>query len=73
MSMSYNEHLDRLSDADYEAECGGLRNYSPVEMEYRGYSERPMTAVRQRAVKYDFEDLLVSTATLNWEYTNGCY
>jgi len=73
MSATYLEHLDRLSDADYAAECGGRHDCCPMEMEYRGYSERPMTAVRQRAVKYDIEDLLVSTATLNWEYTNGCY
>jgi len=44
-----------------------------MEMEYRGYSERPMTTVRRRAVKYDFGDSPVSMETLNWFLNKGYY
>jgi len=76
MSMAYLEHLDRLSDADYAAECGGPHDCSVAEMEYRGHSEnveRPMTVVRQRARQYDPNDLPVCLTTLKWSLNSGYY
>ena len=76
MSRAYDEHLDRLSEANYAAECGGLHDCSVAEMEYQGYSqnaERPMIAARQRARRYDPDSMPVCTTTLNWEHTNGYY
>jgi len=76
MSRSYDEHLDRLSNADYEAECGGQHDCRVAEMEYRGHSqilEHPKIVARQRARRYDPDNQPVCTTTLNWSRSNGYF
>ena len=70
MSRAYDEHLDRLSDVDYEAECGGRSDCSVAGRECLGHSEF-QNVIRQRARRYDPNNLLISTT--NRQFNNGIY
>jgi len=67
MSATYLEHLDRLSDADYEVECGGKYDYCPVEMDTLPPVRIGMSWERTNVP----DDKPMSPMTRNWTRNNG--
>ena len=69
MSRSYDEHLDRLSNADYEAECGGQYDCFPVERDTHTPVRIGMLWERTNVP----DDKPMSPMTRNWTRHNGNY
>ena len=69
MSRAYDEHLDRLSEADYEAECGGQYDCSPVEMDTHTPVRIGMSWTRTNVP----DDKPMSSTARNWTRNNVNY